>query len=169
MIEQPASRGVSFLRGALRGYGALGRSFAGILLFAGITAAASALVAVPGWLLASRVPTLFSILALAAFGGGLAALLVLRVRREIRAAGGVKLWASGRLAPLGARIGFFAFSLCAFYGLILLFAAGLYAVAVPASVAYVLVVGWWAHRSRRRVRWGNPPPPADDRRDGKPA
>jgi hypothetical protein len=163
------SRGVlSFLSGAARGYLRLGRAIGRGLAFIGFVLAASAAVVAPAWLLASRYPVVFTAGALALLGAAALFLLALRLRRETRSAGGAGAWARRRLVPALGRLAFLLFSLAALYGLALLYAAGLYAAAVPLTIAYAVLLGRRAFRAARRTRTAKTPLAADDRSDGTP-
>jgi hypothetical protein len=156
----------AFLIGAARGYLSLGRSIARVLSLLGLIAAASAAVVVPVWLLATRRPGLFTAAACTAVAGGLAAILVMRLRRAARAAGGLATWSRTRLLPLLARLAFGVLSLSAIYALAILWVTGRYGVAIPATAVCALAGGWRAQRAARRRHDHPAPAAADDRGDG---
>jgi hypothetical protein len=165
---RPLARLGDLLRGAARGYGRLALSFGKLIGFLAVIAAASAAVVIPAWLLATRFPAAFTVAACAAFAAALAALLGLRLRRATRSAGGLGAWLRARLLPFLGRLGFVLAALASIYLLALLYAARLFAVAVPATLVVALAAGWRARRPGGRGRPHPAPSGADDRGDGGP-
>jgi Ca2+/Na+ antiporter len=161
-----ATRVAGLLRAALGGYVALGRAVGGILLFLLTVAATTAAVVVPMWLLATRLPGVFSGAVVVVFAAALAVYVFARVRAHVRRGGTVSGWARLHLAPALLRLVRTALLFVSLYGLILLIASGRYILGSASALALILLVGLWADRRRRAARRTAPVGPADDKWDG---
>ena len=167
MSNRP-SRIPALARGLAAGYARILRGAAGALAFVAAILLSTAVVVVPLWLLATRLPAVFTAMAILVLGGGMAALLAAGAARQARILGGLRPWLRARVAPLLLRLAVALTFIGALYGLLLAYASGMYGLAVPLTAALVLLAGLWARR-RRLPPHEEGPYPADDRGDGPPA
>lgn len=126
---------------ALKGWLALGRRTGFLLAIVAGSAALAAIIALPLWYAATAEPAAYSITALALLAGAAVALIVrsrLRARRvprdpsRPRRTFGTALRSAGIVLFLAAGL----------YGVIFLALRGIWAGAIPAAAAWLLLVGW---------------------------
>jgi hypothetical protein len=107
-------------------------------------------LSLPLWAFASYEPQAFTLVALTVLAVGLVFLLVRRVVRRAREAGGTLAWLKSRVNPALRGIGVTVAFLAAAYLVVLLLARGLIAVAVVAAAAAVLVGAYFRFARGRR-------------------
>ena len=129
------------IRLIFRGYLVFLKKLLTILIYLAAAVALSAAVVLPFWLLATRQPAIFSLLAVLLFLLLIGLLVYLRVRSGSR---GREEKDSKRksAARTAVRIALFIFLFAGLYGLTLLFMRKLYFFAVPGALLYLFVLGF---------------------------
>jgi hypothetical protein len=107
-------------------------------------------LSLPLWAFASYEPRAFTLVALASLAVGLAFLLVRRIVRRAREAGGPLPWLKSRVFPALRGIGLTLAVLAAAYVVVLLLARGLIAAGVVSAAAAVLLGAYLRFARGRR-------------------
>ncbi len=148
----------------LEGWLRLFRGIGGFLVLAAASAALAALIALPLWAASTGSPRVYSIVILALVAAGAVSAAVrsaLRARRVPRDPSRPRRTPGTVLLALLKAI----LLACGLYGVLFLFFRGLWALAVPAAAAWLLLAGWAAFGGARAKSRKVPLSPADNGRE----